>query len=123
MMEESLSELWKMLSYFLIIAFFIVSAALAFVSITAQSKEALTLRQAKVATALALSKWETSPGNISSSLVSSSDLPEGSRVRVYLEDGTLVAEAERGKLRDPLSLKVPVCVDGQEGYLVLELSR
>ena len=123
MIEEGIPELWKTVSYYFLIIFFILAVVVAFLTVTKQSEESITLRKAGVSLTHAISKWESSPGCISTSKVSSSDLPGNSRASIYRADGTLVSQVTSGHVTDPVVVKVPIVVDGEEGYIVFEVSR
>ena len=123
MIGEGISELWKSLSYFIMVIFFILAVATAFLSIAEQSEESIALGKAGASLAYAVARWEDSPGCINSSKVSSADLPENSSASIYRIDGALVSQVSRGSTINPVTLKVPVVVDGEEGYIIFEVSR
>jgi len=120
---EGISELWKSLSYFIMVIFFILAVATAFLSIAEQSEESIALGKAGASLAYAVARWEDSPGCINSSKVSYADLPENSSASIYRIDGALVSQVSRGSTINPVTLKVPVVVDGEEGYIIFEVSR
>ena len=123
MIGEGISELWKSVSYFIMVIFFILAVATAFLNVTKQSEESIALGKAGASLAYAVARWEDSPGCINSSKVSSADLPENSGASIYRINGTLVSQVSRGSTINPVTLKVPVVVDGDEGYIIFEVSR
>jgi hypothetical protein len=118
---EFVKEAWKLALYALLVFIFILNLLYSWSNYHSALGYADDLREARMNAVALLNTW-SEDGVISSSRATSEDLPENTMVRLYRADGTLIKELNQSPVegKSKVRIKVPVVIDGQEGYMVYE---
>jgi hypothetical protein len=120
--SEFIVESWRLVMYVFLAFIFVINLLYAWHNYDEAMDYAMDVREARMNAVALLNKWGDS-GVISASSTSPEDLSIDAVARLYRADGTLVKEV----LRSPgpggesmVRIRVPVVIDGQEGYMVYE---
>jgi hypothetical protein len=118
-LSEFIEESWKLALYGLMVFVFILSLLYAWHNYQGSLECAEGIREARMQAVGLLNLWGED-GVVDTSKVSEDDLPENTAVSFHNAEGTLLKAVGEVETQN-ISLKVPVVVDGEEGYMILSV--
>ena len=118
-LSEFIEETWKLALYAILIFSFIISLLYAWHNYQGSLEYADKLMEARMLATALLNEWGKD-GIVDTTKISEEDLPENTAVSFYSAEGRLLKAIGRVDAQE-LSVKVPVVVDGEEGYMLLKL--
>ena len=120
-LSEFIEESWKLALYAILIFSFTISLLYAWHNYQNSLEYADKLRKARMLATSLLNEWGED-GVVDTTKISEEDLPENTAVSFYTAEGRLLKALGRVDAQE-LSVKVPVVVDGEEGYMLLRLGE
>ncbi len=118
-LSEFIEESWKLTLYAILIFSFIISLLYTWHNYQSSLEYADKLREARMLATSLLNEWGED-GVVDTTKISEEDLPENTSVSFYTVEGRLLKALGQADAQE-LNVKVPVVVDGEEGYMLLRL--
>jgi hypothetical protein len=120
-LSEFIEESWKLALYAILIFSFTISLLYAWHNYQSSLEYADKLREARMLVTALLNEWGED-GVVDINKISEENLPKNAAVSFYTVEGRLLKALGQADVQE-LNVKVPVVVDGEEGYMLLRLGE